>query len=188
MPSLPTKMKILSILAKNCWKTETFPVVHYFIWKLELVSNIFDMDMNGYGLLQIGHKSEKWQLRHNLSTWRHRQFFWHWRISFFKFSYWSKFHANIITGSNFITIFLYKGLIRNPKIQNTPASAFCPISGDWGELEIQNLAQMPLMKCYWMLQNSRVIEGNPAEGKITPTPSPPRLGLPEPKRTNEPYK
>ena len=28
-------------------------------------------------------------------------------------------------------------------------------SGDWGKLEI-NLAQMALMKCYWMLQNAAV--------------------------------
>ena len=37
-----------------------------------------------------------------------------------KFSYWSKFHANIITDSGVMTIFFYKGLTRNPKIGNTP--------------------------------------------------------------------
>ena len=37
-----------------------------------------------------------------------------------------------------------------------PPSEFCPISGEWGELWIPNLAWMSLMKCYWMLQNSRV--------------------------------
>ena len=42
MPSLPFKMKILSILAKNSRKTNyTFPVVPYFTWKLELVSSIW---------------------------------------------------------------------------------------------------------------------------------------------------
>ena len=35
-------------------------------------------------------------------------------------------------------------------------SEFCPISGDWGELWIPNLAWMSLIECYWMLQNSRV--------------------------------
>ena len=30
-----------------------------------------------------------------------------------------KFHVNIITGSQVLTIFFYKGLTRNPKIENT---------------------------------------------------------------------
>ena len=37
-----------------------------------------------------------------------------------KFSYWFKFHVNIITGSVVMTSFLYKGLTRNPEIGNTP--------------------------------------------------------------------
>ena len=37
-----------------------------------------------------------------------------------------------------------------------PPNEFCPVSEDWGELGILNLAQMSLMKCYWMLQNARV--------------------------------
>ena len=35
-------------------------------------------------------------------------------------------------------------------------SEFCPISRDWGELLIPNLARMFLVKCYWMLQNAWV--------------------------------
>ena len=54
-----------------------------------------------------------------------------------------------------MTIFLYKGLIRNPEIGNTPFE-FCLISGDWGELGIPNLARMSLMKCFWMLKNAKV--------------------------------
>ena len=42
-------------------------------------------------------------------------------------------------------------------------SEFCPISRDWGELEIPNLARMFLMKCYWMLQNARVTASNLSE-------------------------
>ena len=37
-----------------------------------------------------------------------------------------------------------------------PPSEFWPISGDWGELWVLNLARMSFIKCYWMLQNSRV--------------------------------
>ena len=41
------------------------------------------------------------------------------RISFVKFSYWSKFQVNIITSSEVMTIFLCKGLTRNLEIRNT---------------------------------------------------------------------
>ena len=46
--------------------------------------------------------------------------FWCGFVSLVKFSYWSKFHVNIITGSGIMTIFFYKGLTRNPEIGNTP--------------------------------------------------------------------
>ena len=45
------------------------------------------------------------------------------------FSYWSKFHVNIITGSGVMTIFCYKGLSRNSGIRISP-SEFCPKSWD----------------------------------------------------------
>ena len=44
--------------------------------------------------------------------------FWRCFVSFVKFSYWSKFQVNIITGSGVITIFFYKGLTRNLGIGN----------------------------------------------------------------------
>ena len=46
-----------------------------------------------------------------------------------------------------------------PEIQKSemPCSEFFPISGDWGELGIINLARMSLITCYWMLQNVRLI-------------------------------
>ena len=52
-------------------------------------------------------------------------------FSLVKFSYWSKFNFNIITGSGVLTIFFYKGLTRNLEIGNTLVRVF-PISGDWG--------------------------------------------------------
>ena len=58
-----------------------------------------------------------------------------------KFSYWSKFHVNTITGSGVVAIIFNEGLTRNPKIGNTPVLA-CPISGGWGELEIPNLVRI----------------------------------------------
>ena len=54
-------------------------------------------------------------LRHHVSV----KFFWRCFVSLVTFSYWSKFHVNIITDSGIMTIFFYKGLTRNPKIGNT---------------------------------------------------------------------
>ena len=135
------------------------------------------------GLLQIGQKSEKWQWCHNFSTWRQRQFFLDCFVSPAKFSYWSKFHVKIITGSGIMTIFFYKWLT---EIGNS-ASEFVPISRDWGKLWARHLAGMSLIQCYWMLQNSRVTTFTVLEllrenqlgrdGKITSSPLPPRLGL-----------
>ena len=56
-----------------------------------------------------------------MSTWHLVKCFWRCFVSLFKFTYWSKFHVNIITDSGFRTIFFYKGLKRNPEIGNTPA-------------------------------------------------------------------
>ena len=36
-------------------------------------------------------------------------------------------------------------------------SVFCPISGDWDEIGIPNLARMSLMKSYWNLQNDLIL-------------------------------
>ena len=75
------------------------------------------------------------------------KFFWRCFVSLVKFSYWSKFHINIVTCSGVMTIFFYKELTRNPESEITP-SEFCAISEDWGELRIPNLAQMFLIRCY----------------------------------------
>ena len=40
-------------------------------------------------------------------------------VSLVKFSYMSKFHVNIITGSEVMTISFYKEMTRNPEIGNT---------------------------------------------------------------------
>ena len=87
----------------------------------------------------------KWQWCHNLPTWRNRQIFW---VVLF-------FLSSLVTCSSFMSISslvleLWQfTFIRDwPEIKKmeTPLSEFCPISGDWGELEIPNLARMSLMK------------------------------------------
>ena len=69
---------------------------------------------------------------------------------------------SLVTGPSFmsisslvleLTLFFYKGLTRNLEIH---LSGLCPISGDWCELGIPDLAQISLIKYYWMLQNARV--------------------------------
>ena len=71
------------------------------------------------GCFKWGQKSGKWQWRHNFLTWHHHQFFWPCFVPLVKFSYWPRFHVNIITGSGIMTISFCKGLTKNPEIGNT---------------------------------------------------------------------
>ena len=70
--------------------------------------------------------------------------------------------SRLVTGPIFLSISslvleLWQfSFIRNwPEIWKLeiPLSEFCPISGDWSELWIPNLAQMSLIECHCMLQN-----------------------------------
>ena len=54
--------------------------------------------------------------RHHVSV----KFFWRCFVSLVRFSYWSKFHVNITTGTGVMAIYFYKGLTRSPEIGNTP--------------------------------------------------------------------
>ena len=74
---------------------------------------------SGFWITPNGHKLEKWQRCHNFLTWHDIIKFFMFFVSFVKFSYWSKFHVNIITGSEVLTNFFYKGLTRNPEIGNS---------------------------------------------------------------------
>ena len=71
--------------------------------------------------------------------------------------------SSLVTGSSFMSIsslvvelwqFLF---IRDwPEIRKSEISPsqLCPISRDWGELGITNLARTSLIKFYWMIQNA----------------------------------
>ena len=100
------------------------------------------------------------------------KFFWRCCVLLVRFSCWSHFQVNIVTGSRVMTIFLYKDRpeIREPEI---PTSEFCPISGDWDKLGIPSLAGMSLMKFYWMLQNARVTAFTVFQFLSTPPLPPP---------------
>ena len=105
--------------------------------------------------------------------------FWRCFVSLVKFSYWFKFHINIITGSGVMTISFYKGLTKNLEIGHSPVWVFPKIWRRGGEIEIPNLTPMPLMKCYGMLQNVIVTTFTVSElSKFLSYPlPPPRLGL-----------
>ena len=135
------------------------------------------------GLLQIGHKSKKMTMASQFADMTSSSNF----LNFVLFLL-----SIIVTGSSFISISslvleLWQfTFVRDwPEIRKLeiPPSEFCPISQDWGELGIPNLAPMTLIKFYWMLQNARVtvftvselLRENQQKGNINPHP--PRLGV-----------
>ena len=72
--------------------------------------------------------------------------------------------SSLVTGSSFMSIsslvlelWQFSFIWDWPEIRKSeiPPSEFCPISGDWGKLGIPNLAGMSLIKCYWMLENTK---------------------------------
>ena len=72
------------------------------------------------GLLQMG---TNWKNGNDVTIFWHDMTssnFWCCFVSFVKFSYWSKFHVNIIIDSVVMTISFYERLTRNPEIGNTP--------------------------------------------------------------------
>ena len=73
--------------------------------------------------------------------------------------------SSLVTGPSFMSIsslvlelWQFSFIRHWPEIRKSeiPPSEFCPISGDWDELWVPKLAQMSLIECYWILQNSRV--------------------------------
>ena len=98
------------------------------------------------GLLQISCKLEKMRMTSHFADLTSSSNFYD-VVLFLLISYWSKFYVNIITGSGVKTILFWPWIWKS----EIPLSEFCPISEDWDELGIPNLARMFLMKCYWIL-------------------------------------
>ena len=112
--------------------------------------------------------------------------FWLCFVSLVKFSYWSKFHVNIITGSGIRTILFYKGLTRNPEIRNTPVWVLPIIwrlrrvMGTKFSTNVSNRMLLNVEKFQgYSFYRSWDIKGKPTWGvKLPPPPPPqPRLGL-----------
>ena len=74
------------------------------------------------------------------------QFFWHYFVSLVKFSYWSNF---VSLSWPVLELWQFPFIRNRPEIWKSeiPPSEFRPISGDWGELWIPNLAWMSLIEC-----------------------------------------
>ena len=145
--------------------------------------------MSGIWLADCSKLAVNWKTYSNITIFWHDviiQFFWCCFMSLVKF-----------TGPGFMSIsslvlelWQYPFIRDWPEIWKSeiPLSEFCPIPGEWGKLWIPYLAQTSLIKCYWMLQNTRVTAftisellrenqqwGGGSVGK--PYPSPSRLGL-----------
>ena len=76
------------------------------------------------------------------------------------------FHFSIIFNFFYVALFLLLILVNAPSLMSISSlvlelwlfflRGIYPISGDWGELWIPNLAQMSLIKSYWILKNTWV--------------------------------
>ena len=82
--------------------------------------------------------------------------FWCCFVTLIKFSYWSKFHVNTITGSGVMTIFLYKELTKNPEIGINPV---------WVLLNIWRLGQVGDTKFDMNVSNKILL--NAAKCRVT---------------------
>ena len=164
----------------NCVREFLVLFLVFVIWKITFNENISFTDYaSGIRLPDCSKLTLISKHRNDVTTFWHDvivKFFWRSFVSLVKFSHWFKFYVNIITGSGVMTISFYKGLTRNPEI---PPSGFCPISGDWDKLEIPSLARSSPIKCFWMLQSSRVTASIVSEllrssqqgGNYSPTPT-----------------
>ena len=125
----------------------------------------------------------------NVTIFRHDvngKCFWLCYVSLVKFSYWSKFHVNTITGSEIMTIFFYKRLTRSPEIWNTPVWVLVNIWRLGAVMDTKfgtnvsyrmllNAAKFQGYNCYrfWVIQGKPIGMGY----SYPPPSSPPRLGL-----------
>ena len=93
--------------------------------------------------------------RNFLTLCHHQIFFWYWLVSLFKFSYWSKFHDNTITGSAVMIVDFYKVLTRNSKIGYTP---------DWVLPNMWRLGQVRNTKFGMNLSNKMLLHAAKYQG------------------------
>ena len=109
------------IFGKNSTFTKS---ISFLKQKVNIDGNVSIIDhASKTWLLDFSRLALNWKTDNVVTSFWHDiivKMFWHWRVSLVNFSYWSKFHVSIITGSGVMTIFAYKGLTRNLEIRNTP--------------------------------------------------------------------
>ena len=107
-------------------------------WKITVTKNV---SFRNYSfeiwLLDCTKLTKNWKNNNDATTWRHNltNIFLRCCVLSVKFSYWSKFHVNVITGSRVMTIFIDKDSQEIQKLE-IPLSEFCPISGNLDKLGI----------------------------------------------------
>ena len=167
-------MLLSACFAKNqCFLAKIVPLLKAIVWelckrlfgsvfsvcKITINENNFFIDCASWiWLADCSKLAKNYQNENDVTIFQHDvghdNFFEVYFVSLVKFSYWSKFHAIIITGSGVLTILFYKGLTKNAEIKNIPLWVLL-ISRDWDKLGIPNSARMSLIKSHWMLQKSQ---------------------------------
>ena len=142
--------------------------------------------MSGIQLPDCSKLTINWKNDNGITIFRHDviiKIFWRCFVPLMKFSYWSKFLVNIITGSGVMIIFFHKGLTRNPEIGNTPVWVLPNIwrLGQVGDtkfgMSVSNKMLLNPAKCHgYSFYCFWVIKGKPTGGEVK-LPAPPKLGL-----------
>ena len=112
-----------------------------------------------------------WKYYNDATMWWYEvifRFSWSCFVSLVKFSCWSKFYINMITGSGVMAIFVYKGLTRNREIENT---AVWVLPNIWRLARVRD-SKFATDVSNKMLLNAAKFHANRGD-KITPTPSHP---------------
>ena len=97
-------------------------------WKVTITENISFTDYaSEIRIPDCSKLAVNWKNQNDVTISQHNiivSFFQYCFISLVKFSYWFKFHVNIVTGSGVRTILFCKRLTRNPEIKNTLVCVF----------------------------------------------------------------
>ena len=141
-------------------------------WKVTLNENVCFTDYaSRIWLPDCSKLVINWKNSNDVPIFRHDviiKFFWRSVVSLVMFSYWSKFHVNIITGSGVVAISFYKGMIRNPEIGNTPVWVLPNI---WRLVQVRDTRFGTEL---WVINGKPTVKG---EVKLLPLPHPSRLEI-----------
>ena len=125
-----------------CWRFFSFFFSVFVRQKITIIENVGFIDCIRNLASSCSKLAINWQNNKGVTICWHdvvTTIVWQFFVSLVKFSCMSKIHVNIITGSGVMPIFF----------------SIAQYLESGGEFEIANLVQMFLLKCYWMLQNTR---------------------------------